>query len=269
MFGISRSGYYAWKSNPEKMRRKEDAVLMPIVKDIFGRGRCTYGTRSIGTILRQMGIPIGRRRARRLMDAQGLYPQTAKAFRHGTTTRSKRLKATPDLLKRDFAASAPNRVWTGDITEVPTLEGVLHLAIIEDLFSRIVVGWAMMERQTALLVIIALRMACIRRAPMPQGCVFHSDKGSQYDCGDFRTILQEHGFLQSMGTTGDCFDNAVTESAIGTIKSECLFERKLVTRAEARSRIFDYIEVFYNRERRHSSLGYLSPEEFESRWRGA
>ena len=211
-----------------------------------------------------MGIAIGRRRARRLMHAQGLYPQTAKAFRHGTTTRSKNLRKTPDLLDRNFTAQAPNRIWTGDITQVFTLEGVLYLAIIEDLFSRMIVGWAMMEQQTSLLVIVAFRMACIKRNP-PSGCVFHSDKGSQYDCIDFRKLLLEKQFRQSMGSTGDCFDNAVTESAFGTVKSECLFEKVFTTRAAARSSIFDYIEAFYNRVRRHSSLGYLSPEEFERR----
>ena len=262
IFGISRSGYYCWKKNPLKKRQSEDVNLMPVINQAFCGGRRTYGTRRIGSVLADMGISLGRRRIRRLMHAQNLYPRMAKAFRHGTTTRSKNLQRTPDLLERDFSAKAPNRVWTGDITQVFTLEGVLYLAIIEDLFSRMIVGWAMMEQQTASLVIIAFRMACIKRDPLP-GCVFHSDKGSQYDCSDFRRLLLEKQFRQSMGSTGDCFDNAVTESAFSTVKSECLFDKIFRTCAESRSAIFDYIEAFYNRVRRHSSLGYLSPQEFE------
>jgi len=269
IFKISRSGYYAWRKCPERKRKKEDVMLMPIVTRVFENSRRTYGTRRIGTILEEMHFPIGRRRTRRLMDMQGLYPQTAKAFRHGTTTRSKNPKKTPDLVNRDFTASAPNRLWTGDITEVPTLDGVLYLAIIEDLFSRFIVGWSMMSRKVVMLVLVAFRMACARRTPIPDGCIFHTDKGSQYDCGEFRAALEESHFCQSMGSTGDCYDNAVTESAIGTIKSECLFEKDFDTRNRARSCIFEYIESFYNRERRHSSLGNLSPEEFERRWRGA
>jgi putative transposase len=267
IFGISRSGFYWWRKNPLKKREEKDAEIMPVIRQAFCSGRRTYGTRRVGSILASMGIGVGRRRIRRLMATQGLYPQTAKAFRHGTTTRSKNLQKTPDLLNRNFSAETPNCIWTGDITSVYTLEGVLYLAVIEDLFSRKIVGWAMMEQQTATLVIIAFRMACIQRNP-PSGCVFHSDKGSQYDCRVFRNVLIDRHFKQSMGTTGDCYDNAVTESAIGTIKAECLFEKVFSTRAEARSAIFDYIEAFYNRVRKHSSLGYLSPEEFERQREG-
>ena len=264
IFGISRSGYYFWKKNPLRKRQKEDTVLMPVIRQAFFSNHKTYGTRQIGSVLADMGINIGRRRTRRLMYAQDLYPQTAKAYRHATTTKSKNLRKTPDLLDRNFVAEAPNRVWTGDITQVVTLEGVLYLAVIEDLFSRMIVGWAMMEQQTSALVVIAFRMALIQRNP-PPGCIFHSDKGSQYDCIDFRNLLKEKSFRQSMGSTGDCYDNAVTESAIGTIKSECCFNRVFRTRNEARSAIFDYIETFYNRRRRHSTLGYLSPENYEQR----
>lgn len=264
IFGLSRSGYYFWKKNPLKKRQKQDMDLLPVIRQAFKEGRKTYGTRRIGAVLADMQIPIGRRRTKRLMDVQGLYPQIAKAFRHGTTTSSKHLRKTPDLIDRNFNADAPNRIWTGDITLVFTLEGVLYLAIIEDLFSRKIVGWAMMEQQTAMLVIIAFRMACIQRDPQ-SGCIFHSDKGTQYDCTDFREVLKKKQFRQSMGSTGDCFDNAVTESAIGTVKSECLFNKVFQTREVARMEIFDYIESFYNRVRLHSSLGYLSPEEFEKR----
>jgi transposase InsO family protein len=243
-------------------------VLKPIVKSTFERGRCTYGARSIRDILGDMGIMIGRRRVRRLMDAQGLYPQTAKAFRRGLTKPSKDPLKTPDLVNRKFTADAPNRIWTGDITEVPTLEGKLYLAVIEDLFSRMIVGWAMMATQTVFLVQLAFRMACIQRMPLPAGCIFHSDKGSQYDCKEFRTDLAEKHFRQSMGSTGDCFDNAVTESAFSTIKSECLFGKVFATQAAARSHLFDYIEAFYNKVRRHTANANLSPEEFERRWFG-
>ncbi len=264
IFGISRSGYYAWRRNPVGKRQQQDIALMPHIRQAFEEGRSTYGTRRIGAVLAGLHLPIGRRRTRRLMDSQGLYPRTAKAFRHATTKTSTCLQKTPDLVKRDFTAEAPNRVWTGDITQVHTLEGPLYLAIIEDLFSRYIVGWAMLMEQTAALVVIAFRMACVQRQP-PPGCIFHSDKGTQYDCHEFRELLVEHEFLQSMGSTGDCFDNAVTESAIGTVKSECLFDRVFAKRWEARNTIFEYIEGFYNRVRRHSSLGYLSPEEFERR----
>lgn len=264
VFGISRSGYYAWMRNPLKQRQRQDMELMPVVQRAFDSGRQTYGTRRIGAILAQMRIPISRRRIGRLMRAQKLYPRTAKAFRHACTTRSTHPRYAPDLVKRDFTADAPDRVWTGDITQVHTLEGVLYLAVIEDLFSRFIVGWAMLEQQTASLAVFALRMACLRRRP-PPGCIFHTDKGSQYDCGEFRDVLAEHRFRQSMGSSGDCYDNAVTESAIGTLKSECLFEKVFRTRAEARTEIFDYIEAFYNRRRLHSSLGNVSPEEYERR----
>jgi len=250
------------------MRSKEDNVLKPIVKSAFERGRCTYGARSIRDVLGDMGIRIGRRRVRRLMDAQGLHPQTAKAFRRGITKPSKNLQKTPDLVNREFTADAPNRIWTGDITEIPTSEGKLYLAIIEDLFSRMIVGWGMMASQTAFLVQLAFRMACIRRMPFPAGCIFHSDKGSQYNCKEFRADLTEKNFRQSMGSTGDCFDNAVTESAFSTIKSECLFGKTFVTQDAARSHIFDYIEAFYNKMRRHTANGNLSPEEYERRWLG-
>jgi transposase InsO family protein len=215
-----------------------------------------------------MGFGIGRRRIRRLMDVQGLHPQTAKAFRRGITKPSKHPLPTPDLVNRQFTADAPNRVWTGDITEVATGEGTLYLAIIEDLFSRLIVGWAMMATQTVFLVQLAFRMACFRRGHLPAGCIFHSDKGSQYDCKEFRADLAKKYFRQSMGSAGDCFDNAVTESAFSTIKSECLFARTFKTREEARSHIFEYIEAFYNRVRRHTANGNLSPEEYERRWNG-
>jgi putative transposase len=269
IFGISRSGYYASADRKECQRHKEDVALMPIIKSTFKRGRSTYGARSIRDILSGMGILISRRRTRRLMDQQGLYPQTAKAFRHGTTTQSKHPIPTPDLVNRKFSADAPNRIWTGDITEVPTSEGKLYVAIIEDLFSRLVVGWGMMASKTVLLVQLAFRMACIRRSgQLLKGCIFHSDKGSQYDCKDFRAELAKKDFLQSMGSTGDCYDNAITESAFSTLKSECLFGKQFSTRDEARNHIFDYIEAFYNRVRRHTALGNLSPEEFERRWYG-
>ena len=269
VFGISRSGYYAAGKRKTGKRHKEDKALMPMIKSTFEKGRSTYGARSIRDVLGEIGIHISRRRTRRLMDLQGLYPQTAKAFRHGTTTQSKHPIPTPDRVNRDFKANAPNRVWTGDITEVPTSEGKLYLAIIEDLFSRLVVGWAMMAIKTVVLVQFAFRMACIRRSgELLNGCIFHSDKGSQYDCKDFRKELSKKQFLQSMGSTADCFDNAVTESAFSTIKSECLFGKQFDTRDIARSCIFDYIEAFYNRVRRHTTLGGMSPEEFERKWYG-
>jgi putative transposase len=266
LFGIARSSYYAWLCNPAGSRGGEDVAMMPRVKEAFETGRRTYGTRRIRAVLTHMDIHVGRRRIRRLMDCQGLHPQTAKAFRHTTTRSQNPGPKVPDLLNRRYHADAPNRIWTGDITIVFTLEGVLYLAIIEDVFSRFVVGWSMMERQTVVLVLGALNNACARRNP-PPGCIFHSDHGTQYDCGDFRHGLDERHFIQSMGSIGDCYDNAITESAFSTIKSELLLNLRKVfkTRNEARCCIFDYIESFYNRTRIHSSLGYLSPEKFEKR----
>jgi putative transposase len=241
---------------------KEDAALKPIVKDAFEKGRRTYGARSIKQVLHGIGIRVGRRRVRRLMDVQGLYPHTAKAFRHGITRPGKSGIKTPDLVNRKFSSDAPNRVWTGDITEVPTSEGKLYIAVIEDMFSRFVVGWSMMTRMDAYLVRMALNMACIMRDPVPPGCIFHSDKGSQYDCHDFRADLKQRHFQQSMGSTGDCFDNAVTESVISTIKSECFFDidTRTLTLEKTRSMIFDYIQGFYNRIRRHTANGGLRVE---------
>jgi transposase InsO family protein len=237
---------------------------MPQVQQVFESGRRTYGTRRISAVLSRMRIHIGRRRIRRLMDCQGLHPQTAKAFRRSITRRAVNGAKVPDLLQRRFVADEPNRVWTGDITLVFTHEGILYLAIIEDIFSRIVAGWSIQERQTASLAVNALNNACARRNPEP-GCIFHSDHGTQFDCDDYRSALVAHGMVQSMGSIGDCYDNAITESAFSTIKSELLLNcgKVFATKAESRSRIFDYIECFYNRTRIHSSLGNVSPEEFE------
>jgi transposase InsO family protein len=264
LFGITRSSFYARLKHPVGKLDEKNAQLLPKVQQSFIEGRRTYGTRRIQRDLRRIGHCISRRRIRRLMDCGAMQPQTAKAFRHPTTQSDSRQKKPVDQLQRCFVTDAPNKVWTGDITVIFTLEGLLYLAVVEDLFSRMIVGWSMAERQTASLVKAAFDNACVRRNP-PPGCIFHSDQGSQYGSSEFQNELEKHNFIPSMGSIGDCFDNAVTESVIGTIKSELLLSYRKVfqTRDQARSMIFDYIECFYNRSRLHSSLGYLSPEQYE------
>jgi putative transposase len=228
---------------------------------IYQENRQVYGSPRIHAALRAEGRRCGRKRVARLMREHGL---SAKARLHRTRTTDSQHEhpVAPNLLNRDFMASAPNTKWVADITGVWTWEGWLYLAVVLDIFSRMVVGWAMAQHRDEALVEQAARMALARRHPEP-GLLHHSDRGSQYAAADYRALLDHGGIVVSMSRKADCYDNALMESFIGTLKSECVERESYQTRAHARHSIFEYLEVFYHRQRLHSSLGYVSPVTFE------
>ena len=264
VLGVSKSAFYKWRKNPICARsRQEKMVLTPKIHKAFIDSRGTYGSARIDEVLRDMGITTSIRRIRRIMNQEKLVPRQIHRFRC-TTKRGADTSKIPDLVNREFKATAPNKIWVADITEVPTVEGLVYLAFILDLFSRYVVGWSTAAHKKVSLVINALAMALERRQP-PKGFVFHSDHGSQYGSNLFQSILRLNGGVASMGSVGDCYDNAVAESFVHTLKGECLNDTQLISRDFTERLIFDYIEVFYNRKRKHSSLGFVSPEEFEKK----
>lgn len=258
---VSRSGYYAWRTREESAREKENQRLVPLVRELHRQSGRTYGTRRMADDLREHGVACGRYRARTLMALSGVSVRRRRRFR-ATTDSSHDLVVAPNLLGRDFSAQAPDRVWAGDITYVWTREGWLYLAVVIDLFSRMVVGWSVGERITRRLVMDALKMGVGRRAPAP-GLMHHSDRGVQYCSSDFQGLLTAFGMTCSMSRKGDCWDNAVAESFFGKLKTERIFFADYRTRDEARRDIVDYIEMFYNSRRRHSYLGNISPRRFE------
>jgi len=259
---VSRSGYYENLKRPISQHRMEDDQLRPLIRTAFTKGRKNYGTRQIKGELEKQAIYLSRRRIGRLMQENGLYVQTRRKFK--VTTDSKHTKpVAPNLLERNFTADAPNTLYVGDITYIPTREGWLYLAVVIDLFSRAVVGWSMGSRITAGLVRAALTMAIRTRNP-GRGLIFHSDRGSQYASACYRKLLDQHGIRASMSRKGNCWDNAVAESFFHTLKIECVHHGDYATRGAARASIFEYIEVFYNRQRSHSTLGYQAPLVFEA-----
>jgi transposase InsO family protein len=263
ILGVSRSRYYAWRRRSKGPRQRENELLLERIKEAYTLGRRTYGSPRITKELRENGILCGKNRIARLMRLHGIYAKTKRRFRV-TTHSHHNLPVAENLLNRQFETDKPNKVWLSDITYIWTQEGWLYLSAILDLYNRQVIGWSMDDRLTQDLVLQALHQALGRRKPDP-GIVFHSDRGSQYAGHAFRNVLDQHHFSQSMSATGNCYDNAVMESFFHTLKAESVYFERYRTRAEARQSIFEYIEVFYNRIRRHSSLGYLSPLEFENR----
>lgn len=262
MLAVSKSGYYSWRKRFPSERCLKDTMLKVEILEIFWESRFTSGILGTYTALRERGIRCGRHRTRRLLRELGLVPKTVKKFK-ATTNSKHRYPVSPNLLGRDFTASAPNTKWVSDITYIPTQEGWLYLCVFIDLYSRKVVGWSMKERMTADLVMDAFLHAVWRRRPGP-GLIVHSDRGSQYACYAFRDLLASYHAISSMSRKGDCWDNAVAESFFGKLKSELIYHEKYGTRKEARASIFDHIEMFYNRTRRHSTLGYKTPVEFEA-----
>jgi putative transposase len=261
LFLVSRSGYYTWLKQPESRKRREDDVLSKVIAEIHEESKKAYGSPKIHGELRRRGIRCGRKRVARLMRKDGLRAKIIRKFK--ATTNSKHdLPVAPNLLNREFTQTQPNRAWAADITYIWTNEGWLYLAVVMDLCSRAIVGWAMSERMTRTLVINAFTMAVKRRNP-PRGLLHHSDRGSQYASGDFQRLLVTYGAICSMSRKGNCWDNAVVESFFGFLKREHVFHNRYLTRAQARQSIFDYIERFYNRKRIHSSLGYKTPSEVD------
>jgi len=260
---VSAAGYYAWRARPESARSIHTRTLLSAIRVIHQESRETYGSPSIWDVLVKQGHRIGEHRVARLMRQNGLRAKTVKKWR-ATTQSNHRLPVAKNTLHRQFAVEHPNRVWAGDLTYVWTTEGWLYLAVILDLYSRRVIGWAMGQRLTVDLAEQALTMALANRAPTA-GLLHHSDRGSQYAATSYQRLLDTHGILPSMSRKGNCWDNACVESFFGTLKRELVYHRRYVTRDEATQDIFEYIEVFYNRKRRHSTLGYDSPAEYEAR----
>jgi len=262
VLGVRRSGYYAWRSRVPGNRSSEDERLLVRIRESYKKSRRSYGSPRVTKDLRALGLHCGKNRVARLMREHGIAARTKKKFKATTNSRHA-LPVAPNLLNREFNVARPDEAWVGDITYVWTREGWLYLAVVLDLFSRKVVGWGMGERLTAEIALSALKMAIGNRMPSA-GLIYHSDRGVQYACEAFRKLLELHGFIQSMSRKGDCWDNAVAESFFHSLKTEHVYFEDYKTRAEATGKIFEYIEVFYNRTRRHSTLDYCSPAEFEA-----
>jgi transposase InsO family protein len=259
--GVSRAGFYAWQERAPSVHAQTDERLGLEIAAIHGESRQRYGSPRVHAELVDRGHQTSRKRVARLMRHRGLAGRRRRRFR--TTTDSRHaFPVAPNVLARQFEQEAPDVAWVTDITYIPTGEGWLYLAVILDLYSRFVVGWAMSERITRDLTLNALDMALVRRCP-PPGLVHHSDRGSQYASGDYQQVLTAAGLVGSMSRRGNCWDNAVAESFFATVKVELVHDATWATRAAARAELFEYIEVFYNGQRRHSSLGYLSPRAFE------
>ena len=264
VLGVSPSGYYAWRKRPPSTRAREDAVLTERIVRIHQESRGTYGAPRVHADLVASGTHCGRKRVARLM--RGAAIVGCHRRRHVVTTqREPRAPGAPDHVRRQFTATAPNQLWTADITYVPTWAGFLYLAVVLDVFSRRIVGWAMADHLRTELVLGALEMALWNRRPAP-GVVHHSDQGSQYAALAFGQRCQAAGVVPSMGSRGDCYDNAVTEAFFATLECELLAQHTFRTHTEARMGLFDYIEGFYNRQRRHSALGYDAPVVYEQRF---
>ena len=259
--GVKRSGYYAWRKRTPSLRELENQQLVEQIKKEHQKSRRTYGSPRIHAALQRAGIACGRHRVARLMCQNGITGIRTPKRRPVTTQRRKGALTAPNLLRQDFSVSGPNLKWVSDITYIDTQEGWLYLASVLDLYSRMVVGWAMADHMETSLVDDALLMALSRRNPAP-GLIHHSDQGSQYTSFAFQQHLLEHHCLASMSGVGNCYDNATAESFFGTLKTECA-AIQFTDRTQAKSAIFEYIEVWYNRQRLHSSLGYESPLEFE------
>lgn len=261
---VSKSAYYQWSRDLPSARARADAELGERIERIHRDSRGTYGAPRVHAQLHRSGVGVGPRRVARLMRERGLAGRCRRRFQR-TTIPDPHAPVAVDLLQRDFAVDARelNRAWCGDITYVRTWEGWLYLATVIDLGSRRVVGWAMADHMRSTLVADALCMAVASRRP-PAGLIFHADRGSQYTAHDFTTLLADHAIRQSLSRPRECWDNAVAESWFATLKDELLYRRSWPTRAAAQHAIFECIEVFYNRQRLHSSLGYLSPAEYEA-----
>lgn len=262
MLEVSRTSYYDWLTSSPSTRTVENERLKAAIKRVFFEYRCTYGARRIRRILLAEGEKISRRRVIKLMKAQDLVCKTKKKFKV-TTQSNHSLPISPNLLGRNFNAEQPNEKWVGDITYIDTDEGWLYLATVIDLFSRRVVGWAMQSHMKASLVNNSLLMALWQRKPN-SGLIWHTDRGSQYASKSHRNILKDHNITQSMSGKGNCWDNAVAESFFHTLKTELTHHIKFKTREEAKTAIFEYIEIFYNRKRLHSSNDYQAPVEYET-----
>jgi putative transposase len=262
VMSVSPSGYYAWRGRPESPRKVANRALLAEIRRLHLAHRGRYGGPRIHAALCDLGHTASRGRVERLMRHHGIQAITRRRFRACTTDSRHDWPIAPNRLAQKFAAERPNQVWLADITYVPTEEGWLYLAVVLDLFTRKIVGWAMRDHMRADLTIAALTMAIQRQKP-PPGLIHHSDRGSQYAAADYRKVLDAAGIIQSMSRKGNCWDNAPMESCFGTIKTELVHQACYLTRDAARNDLFVYIEGYYNRQRLHSALGYITPEQAE------
>lgn len=266
VLGVSRGGFYAWQEregqgpSPRIKRRQE---LLELIRQVHEESRQTYGSPRVYQALKARGTSVCENTVARVMKEGRIRSVVKRRFRARTTNSAHAFPIAPNLLDRSFDQELPDQAWAADITYVPTAEGWLYLATIIDLCSRKIVGWAMAEHLRAELCVDALEMAIKQRRPK-EGLIHHSDRGIQYACGQYRSLLEKHGIQCSMSGKADCYDNAVAESFFATLKGELVYQQAYQTREQARRAIFQYVEVFYNRKRLHSSLGYLSPAEFEA-----
>jgi transposase InsO family protein len=260
VLGVSRSGFYGWRRRPMSARSEANTKLLKRIREIHARSSENYGAVKTWRALVSAGELCGRHRVARLRQAHGIEAKRLRRFRLNYAPRNE--AATPNLLSRNFTSLSPNRVWVGDITFIPTREGWLHLAVLLDLYSRRVVGWAMSDCQNRALITDALTMAIEHRQPKP-GLIHHTDQGPLYATTAYRAILNEHGMIPSMSRKGDCYDNAVAESFFSNLKNELTWHCRFQSRDAARAAIFSYIEVFYNRRRLHQTLDYVSPVRYE------
>ena len=265
LLGVSPSGYHAWVKRRPSRRAQADAAVIAQIRTAHAASRGTYGAPRVHAELAAQGIRVGRKRVARLMSQAGLAGVSRRKF--VTTTIKGESRQASDLVERNFAAEAPDRLWVADITYIPTWSGFLYLAVVLDAFSRRIVGWSMATTLATQLVLDALNMALVTRRP--RGVIHHSDQGSQYTSIEFGQRCREAGVRPSMGSVGDAYDNAMCESFFATLECELLARCRFRTQAEARSAVFAFVEGFYNPRRRHSSIGYLSPIDYEHRHQAA
>jgi len=261
---VSDSGFAAWQRSEGPTKWLSDAALLKLIREIHEQTKAAYGSPRIYEEIKGRGIPVGKGRVERLMRENGLRGRHKRRFK-ATTDSKHSLPVAPNRLEQNFTTERPDQVWTADVTYLATGEGWLYLAIVLDLYTRQIVGWAMRERMTKDLVIDALRMAWFRRRPAP-GLIHHSDRGSQYCSHEFQKQLADYGMLASMSRKGNCWDNAPSESFFNSLKNERVHGTRYETRDKARADVFDYLEIFYNRRRRHSALGGISPIAFYETW---
>lgn len=258
---VSQSGYHKWIRRTVSTRALENQRILEIIRFHHNESRGRYGLPRIQAAMRKQGLKVNKKRIARLMKANNIRAKTTKRFKV-TTVQNSKAAASKNLLNQNFTAISENKLWSGDITYIWTKQGWLYLAVVLDIYSRKIVGWAIDSSLSTEIVKRALIMALVHRNPQ-RGVIFHSDRGSQYSSNSFRNLLKNYGIVQSMSSTGNCYDNAITESFFHTLKTELTDSEQYQNREEAKRSIFEYIEIFYNRKRLHSSLGYLSPVEFE------
>ena len=261
ILGVSKQGFYKFLSRTPSLRERENIRVASSLKAAHSLSRMTYGHRRLYEELKSQGYIVNKKRVIRLMKINNIAPKYKKPFRL-TTSSNHGLRVSPNILARDFCATAPNQKWVSDISYIPTKEGFLYLAVIIDLYSRRIVGMQMSPMLNTRLIIDSFNQAMLHCSP--RHVLFHSDQGVQYASADFRNLLNKNQITQSMSRRGNCWDNAVSESFFGTLKQELMSNNKFLSKEDARESIFEYINVFYNRKRRHSTLGYLPPEEFEA-----